>query len=452
MIKNRIVLNWRRKRTADSGGLPEVLIVTLLLTSTPLLAQGQNQPSDRDRMQGEWRIALVHYDGKAVFGAGAPAGTSLTGTPWSWIEVAGKEIRPGGLKPGNGVPSIKFATDSTQNPRQIDIKVGDGTIYRGIYEYRGNSPIVCVGLTRPNAMRTQPGDQHMLIMLERIPAIPAEPMKLDKSWWKVSSVDSAGEHVESTNVPADKGFLATDVLSWLFDLRYQVRLGGIWQDATRGGEVVGCDVAKATSCPFVSFGLGGGNPPGRFDACWLPAIDGGGENSLYVRGLYEIDGDKLRLRFSPVFEAHSPEARPADLSMPRGAKGVLVTLQRITGQEEAELAAAWRQAQARQRLDVVKKKLSKHKLADIHDDLVEFVGRFAGTQAADEARKLLQQSTRALESQRPEIAAPRALDLAEQLLRLGKREAAFRRLEAIIRDYPGTEWAGTAQRRLVEER
>jgi uncharacterized protein (TIGR03067 family) len=136
-------------------------VVVLLLLRRPGAAPAPPPQSDRQLLQGTWRMRQVE------------AGGVLLDPGFRWI-FAGDQCT---LTDNLGQPLIatQFQLDATRTPKEITLRPQQGGIWPGIYLLDGDSLTLCLnqgGPQRPTTFTTQAGDSLFLYVLEREPAAP----------------------------------------------------------------------------------------------------------------------------------------------------------------------------------------------------------------------------------------------------------------------------------------
>ncbi len=130
-------------------------VVVLCLTA------GCDSRSDREKLQGEWKMRAMYgwfeFDLPAV--KGGPSIITFSDDTFTFQNGEGPRHRVGGT----------FACDATKSPNQITLKY-DGRTVVGIYCFSVGTLRICVGKDDkepPGEFHGGPGDRPALLIFER---------------------------------------------------------------------------------------------------------------------------------------------------------------------------------------------------------------------------------------------------------------------------------------------
>jgi uncharacterized protein (TIGR03067 family) len=120
-------------------------------------------PSDRDRLQGAWRVAGRQTVGRAA----ALADRRLVFEGDHFTLAAGRGEVPGIVRAGRMEGTFRLGPG---NPPRIDLVDGTWGL-QGIYALQGNKLTLCVSHAdrpeRPVNFNPMPGGEQLLLLLER---------------------------------------------------------------------------------------------------------------------------------------------------------------------------------------------------------------------------------------------------------------------------------------------
>jgi uncharacterized protein (TIGR03067 family) len=146
------------------GTLSGALGVLSVLAAPPGAGDGG---SDRDKLQGTWKVTAATLDGTGV-------GPEIEQMKKGFVLVfRGDKVT---IK-----VEADYMLDPTKTPKQIDLSpsLGDAKeknpTIRGIYELSGDDLKLCIGgpdADRPTAFASEKGSRRMLLALKRAPAAP----------------------------------------------------------------------------------------------------------------------------------------------------------------------------------------------------------------------------------------------------------------------------------------
>jgi uncharacterized protein (TIGR03067 family) len=117
--------------------------------------------SDRKQMEGKWRVVDLIADGEKPDDEFKKVDLSVT------FDASGKWML---TLDGERVASGTSVIDATTNPRSMDFKSGDGTIYLGIYEFTDKVRQICFAPpdhSGPTEFSSTPKNYHVLMGFER---------------------------------------------------------------------------------------------------------------------------------------------------------------------------------------------------------------------------------------------------------------------------------------------
>jgi uncharacterized protein (TIGR03067 family) len=135
-------------------------VILLLLLRHPLAAPALPPKTDRELLQGTWRVSRVVRNG------------GVWANPDLRLNFAGDECS---LTSNLGLIPAHYQLDSTQTPKEITLRPQLGGLWPGIYLLEGDSLKICLnqdGPNRPTTFTSQAGDTVFLYVLEREPASP----------------------------------------------------------------------------------------------------------------------------------------------------------------------------------------------------------------------------------------------------------------------------------------
>ncbi|MGL4461150.1 MAG: TIGR03067 domain-containing protein [Planctomycetia bacterium] len=123
--------------------------------------------SDKDKLQGKWRVMSISMQGQVVKREDAPEG---------WKNVFDKDVTVEGDKFIHAQPDGgRFQLDDARKPKQITFPDKDGVLnFQGIYAIDGDDLTLCVNgdgkaVLRPKEFTTKEGTPLVLVTLKKIP-------------------------------------------------------------------------------------------------------------------------------------------------------------------------------------------------------------------------------------------------------------------------------------------
>ena len=191
--------------------------------------------SDLEKLQGTWQMIAFEMDGRSI-----PPGSAS-------IVIKGNKFTS--LSMGAQYEGT-MVVDSTSKPKTFDVKFNKGPhkgeTSLGIYELRGKTWKICIGLTgvkRPTKFAAEPGTGHALETLTRALAVagaaPAqvepsgEPVaELEGEWFMLSCFQDGKPMDAKTCAGASRVFQGNQTTMFVFDQvymksRFTVNRGGI---------------------------------------------------------------------------------------------------------------------------------------------------------------------------------------------------------------------------------
>lgn len=112
-------------------------IICLLGLVHPLLAEPPKEPTDQEKLQGEWVLVGLEVREESV-PAEKLAGTTLVIKKDKYTTVVKKKEYP-----------VTFTLDPKQDPKHIDMLIpgdsGEPQLSKGIYKIEGDKLIICRG-------------------------------------------------------------------------------------------------------------------------------------------------------------------------------------------------------------------------------------------------------------------------------------------------------------------
>jgi uncharacterized protein (TIGR03067 family) len=142
-----------------------ILLVTAL-AATASADDAKNEAIEKyhKAIEGTWRVISLEVNGVKVSDEDVKKMTIVNGSDGTWA------FRTDGQDTLKGTSSV----DPTKDPRQIELTPDEGENkgqqYVGIYELTENTRKLCVappGRDRPTQFTSNPGTDHVLIVLER---------------------------------------------------------------------------------------------------------------------------------------------------------------------------------------------------------------------------------------------------------------------------------------------
>ncbi len=125
----------------------------------PPSAAATDDRSDREKMQGKWRIVRCEFAGR---NQDQPVGVEDTISDARW------------LRPNRRTAEYRLKLDSTKDPKSVDLsadRLGDQTL-KGIYSLDGDRLTICYCYDprgpRPTEFKTMEGTLASLYVLERV--------------------------------------------------------------------------------------------------------------------------------------------------------------------------------------------------------------------------------------------------------------------------------------------
>lgn len=136
---------------------------TLLLTATCLLTAGADEPTDKDKILGTWKITKETRDGKDV-----PADANKNVR----VTFTADKMQ---IKEGDMAHEASYRLDRTKKPTGIEIVPADGPHkgqkLQGVYALEGDTLKVCIvlapGKTVPTEFVAKPESGCVLLSLQR---------------------------------------------------------------------------------------------------------------------------------------------------------------------------------------------------------------------------------------------------------------------------------------------
>jgi len=112
-------------------------LIVLLGLVCPQVAEHPKEPTDQERLQGEWVMVGLEVREKSV-PAEKLAGTTLVIKKGKYTTIVKKKEY-----------SVTFTLDPKQDPKHIDMHIPDGSgtprLSKGIYKIEGDKLIICRG-------------------------------------------------------------------------------------------------------------------------------------------------------------------------------------------------------------------------------------------------------------------------------------------------------------------
>jgi len=136
---------------------------TLLLTAACLLTAGADEPTDKDKIQGTWKITSETRDGKEI-----PADANKDVR----MVFSGDKLL---IKEGDATKEASYRLDRTRKPAGIEIVPADGPHkgqkLQGIFALEGDALKICIllapGKTPPTEFAAKPQSGCDLLVLHR---------------------------------------------------------------------------------------------------------------------------------------------------------------------------------------------------------------------------------------------------------------------------------------------
>ena len=130
------------------------------------VSTGQQSPSDKDKLQGNWQIMSIALEDKVL---------KREDKLGEWKDTFGKEMFFKDDRHGQvGYSTSKFKLDDTRDPKQITVYAYDGKqTYRGIYTLDGDTLKMCMNgdgtsVCRPEEFVTRKGSTVMITTFKRV--------------------------------------------------------------------------------------------------------------------------------------------------------------------------------------------------------------------------------------------------------------------------------------------
>jgi uncharacterized protein (TIGR03067 family) len=208
------------------------------------------------RLGGDWRVVKVERDGRERPGISRDYHLGFSRTAL-YLKPNPHEFLD---------PYFDFRIDPTTRPPSIDLTDGEGKHFRGIYRFDGGKLTLCWntrGGPRPVAFAAEPGSGHHLVILTR------SDWHLTRGKWALVAGEIDGAAMKEAEVKA---------------FRLELR-GSNLTLTTREGTLEGWDVIDEHDAP-------------RRITITLERPKGRAEEKL--AGVYETDGDRLRICVGPV--------------------------------------------------------------------------------------------------------------------------------------------------------
>jgi uncharacterized protein (TIGR03067 family) len=242
----------------------------------------KKQPGDLDKLQGSWRVTALEMDGNEQSGA-LPAAT---------ITVSGSAFTTRGM--GDDYAGT-IELDPGKKPKAFDLLFTsgppNGMRNRGIYTLTGDTWTICIatrGDTRPRRFATRPDSGLALETLERDTGSPRVATRAKATPPAVASNDSAptGSPTEiegewpMVSAVIDGTPLAAEMVKWC-------------KRVTRGSRTQ--ILAGPQSMLDAEFTLDASHTPRHIDYVNRSGKSKGKKQA----GIYELDGDTLRICTAP---------------------------------------------------------------------------------------------------------------------------------------------------------
>jgi RNA polymerase sigma factor (sigma-70 family) len=174
LLARQVLKEMLRRRLWAVGSLLLAVLLALAVgvlgyaaIHTPPAAVVQTDPRpDRDRLQGDWRVVAIEYDGRDL---------TKDQFPFTRLIIQGDTILHEG---GRHKSKMSFRLHPEQEPKAIDMqsKGYHNETYKAIYALEGDTLTICrpaFERERPTEFASKPGSKIVLYTAERIP--PAGP-------------------------------------------------------------------------------------------------------------------------------------------------------------------------------------------------------------------------------------------------------------------------------------
>jgi hypothetical protein len=300
-------------------------------------------------------------------------------------------------------------------------------------------------------MVTRAGDGRLLAAFKRI-SPDCDEAKLHGSCWRVTALQlELGDRRYAIGDGEANARSWAPLLASYRTFRFGVCLFA-WDDSL--GLAIGGILADSADKIVYAVRLDSRENPKQWEGLT-------GEEGHVLRGTYELDGDRLKLevKLSLGMTPKPDQTLTMFFSLERMPEeaGQEVNSLKAVAAKNAWAAAEWivenrkkraaaeeakrketaeRERRAERAFDAIKQKLWKDGTAGIQDDLRKFYKEFSDTKAAIRSRE------------DPDILGARELSIAIQLLEVGKRDAAIKRLKSIVTHHLETKAAEEAKRLL----
>ncbi|MHC4399888.1 MAG: TIGR03067 domain-containing protein, partial [Planctomycetota bacterium] len=308
-------------------------------SSDVLFVFRRRQPSrDEKAIDGWWNVVSATHHGRQLPEEELADKTAVFFDPYSFqIDFLIDEPRKPDATGGQDMPEVAglFQLDPSTRPKAITFSQWPTKHLFGVYEleedrlriaYREEGP-------RPTEFTSEPGSNVTLLELERLrpgtaagaadedaaPSDPAAEVKGLRGLWKVESVE-VGEAFELDKsgyglpLPADTHHWEIyDVCAQL--LAFEAREYHVWDYAL--------DLTQS---------------PSSIDLSRSPVAE-----TPHVLGIYELEGDRLKICLTQVLPTLGAGQRPRDFAIGPGSGNVLYTLRRHRPSDDEEaLQGMWR--------------------------------------------------------------------------------------------------------------
>jgi uncharacterized protein (TIGR03067 family) len=157
-LKSQALTRWIK--VAGLLALTGSLVIALLFVTLGRKAQpvlGPKAQTDPDLLQGTWNATSVR----------APRGP----LPGDGIDIVFAGDRVTLRFPGIPPLSPTFRVDPSKDPKEIDLVVGPGVTWRGIYRLEGDRLQLCVDTEARERPASLSGERFFCYELQRVPAV-----------------------------------------------------------------------------------------------------------------------------------------------------------------------------------------------------------------------------------------------------------------------------------------
>ena len=144
-----------------SKQLGVLLVLGFLLGADEAKQSGQSK-KDLDQMQGNWQAAAVTVKGRSHGAEGVKEIKLIVKKEEYRVQVGGKDH-----------VSAKLVLRADKKPKEVDLVLETGPVYKGIYEIDGDTLNVCLSLSsdadseRPKELRSELGSPTALFSWQR---------------------------------------------------------------------------------------------------------------------------------------------------------------------------------------------------------------------------------------------------------------------------------------------